>query len=100
VHAQIIRSSAAREQRAEMNQIVIEQVIPALRDEPGCAGAMSFVDRQSGNSMLIVLWATVEDARRTTAWHTPRLREAFSRMAAVSTQKDEAVTIWEVDLRV
>jgi hypothetical protein len=43
MHAQIIRSSTTREQRAEMNQIVIEQVIPALRDEPGCAGAMSFL---------------------------------------------------------
>ena len=100
MHAQIIRSSTTPEQRAEMNQIVIEQLIPALRDAPGCAGVMSFVDRRSGNSMLIALWTTAEEARRPRASHTPSQREAFARLDAVSTEKDEPVTVWEVNLRV
>jgi hypothetical protein len=82
-----------------MDQIVIEQVIPALREELGFAGAMSFVDRQSGDSMLIVLWTTAEHARRPRTWRTPRLREALARMDAISTDGGEPGTIWEVDLR-
>jgi quinol monooxygenase YgiN len=100
LHARIIRSSTTREQRAEIEQIVVEQVIPALRDEPGCAGAISFVDRESGDSMLIVLWTTAQAALRPHAWHTPGVREAFSRMDALSTVSVEPVTVWEVDLRV
>jgi hypothetical protein len=83
-----------------MDKIVIEQVIPALRDEPGCAGAISFVDRESGDSMLIVLWTTAQSALRPRARRTPGVREAFSRMDALSTASVEPVTVWEVDLRV
>jgi hypothetical protein len=44
---------------------------------------MSFFDRRSGDSMMVVLWATVEHAVRSVAWHG---REQDS--------------IWEVNLRV
>jgi hypothetical protein len=60
-----------------------EQLIPVLLEEPGFAGAMSFFDRQSGDSMMVVFWTTVEQARRSVAW-----------------QSREPVTIWDVSVRV
>jgi hypothetical protein len=69
VHAQVIRSS--------------DRLIPALRDEPGFAGAMSFFTRQSGDSMIVVLWTTAEQAVRSVAWHG-----------------HEPDSIWEVSVRV
>lgn len=100
MHAQVIRSSTARERRTELDQLVIEQVMPALREEPGYGGAMSFVDPESGDSMLIVLWRTAEHAQRPRAWHTRSARDALLRMDALSTESGERVSVWEVNLRV
>jgi hypothetical protein len=61
---------------------------------------MSFVDRQSGRSMMIVLWTTPEQARRALAWRDPSVREAFSRMDAVSASRGASLAIWEVNIRV
>lgn len=100
MYARVVRSSTAPERRTELEQIVIAQVIPALRDELGFAGALSFVDPESGDSMLIVLWRTAEDAQRPRAWHTRGARDAFLRLDAFSTERGERVSVWEVDLRV
>jgi len=49
-----------------------------LRQEPGFAGALSLVDRQSGNAILIVLWTTADQA----------------------TGNRVPISLWEVSLRV
>ena len=43
---------------------VTEQMIPALAVQPGYAGALNLVDRDSGHALMIVLWDTEAQARR------------------------------------
>lgn len=74
MHADVIRNGS-REAPDEVDRIVAEEVIPALREEPGFAAALSLVDRETGRSMMIVLWTTVA----TTSGDGP---------------------VWDVDLRV
>ena len=64
MYAQVIEGGTTPELRTKMDSIVTEQLIPALRTEPGFAGALNLVDRDSGNAMMIVLWDTEGQARR------------------------------------
>ena len=50
-----------------MDRIVTGDMVPALQDEPGFAGALNLVDRTSGNALMIILWETEEQARRALA---------------------------------
>lgn len=40
-----------------------EEVLPALREVSGSRGLLALVDRETGKSMGITLWATEEDLR-------------------------------------
>ena len=80
MHAQVIRSRPGRT-GADSDRIVTDELIPAFREEPGFAGALSFVDRRSGDSLLVVLWKTAEQAGRPHGGH-------------------KQVTVWEVNVRV
>jgi hypothetical protein len=80
MHAQVIRSRRGLA-GADSDRIVLDELTPAFHEEPGFAGALSFVDRQSGDSMLVVLWKTAEQARRPLAARGQ-------------------VTVWEVNVRV
>ena len=64
MYAQLIEGGTTPERRAEMDRIVTDEMIPALAAEPGFAGALNLVDRDSGNAMMIVLWETEAQARR------------------------------------
>jgi hypothetical protein len=82
--AQVIRGETATEACDELNAVVREELIPALQDEPGFAGALSLFDRR-GDAMMIVLWDTEEQARR--PWSRCGGR---SRQAKTQGQGDEA----------
>lgn len=82
-----------------MHRIVSDELIPALRDEPGFAGALSLVDPDSGDAIMIVLWRTAEQAQKTlgdngTASLAPLLP------VAGRASDDEPLSVWEVTLRV
>ena len=70
MYAQVIQGGAAPQQRAQMDAIVHEQMIPALNDEPGFTGALNLVDRDSGNAMMVVIWQEEEQG----APAAPRVR--------------------------
>jgi hypothetical protein len=63
-----------------------------LREEPGFVGTFDLVDhRGAGETMVIVLWHTAEQASRSPG---PGLRTALAAIEATST------SVWEVTARI
>ena len=97
MYAQVVQGGAAPEQRAAMDAIVHEQMIPALGDEPGFSGALNLVDRQSGNAMMIMLWETEDQARRPLPEYKPAFLKALASVAAISSGNRAPISIWDVN---
>jgi hypothetical protein len=71
-----------------MHRIVADELMPALRDEPGFAGALTLVNPHTAEGMTIVLWQSAEQAQRTLG------------LAGTSTRDHQPTSVWEVSLRV
>ena len=98
--AQVVQGGTTLERRAEMDQLVVEEMIPALQNELGFAGAMNLVDRETGNGMMIVLWETKEQAERPLPDYGPGFLKALAHIAAISTGNRAPVAVWEVNAKV
>ena len=64
MYAQLIEGGTTPDRRTEMDRIVTDEMIPALHEEPGFAGALNLVDRTSGNALMLILWEQDAEARR------------------------------------
>ena len=83
MYAQLVRSRTTPQERAGVHPIVADELIPALQDQPGFAGALSLVNARTGDTIVIVLWHSAEQARRP--------------LGAVEHQ---STSFWEVTVRV
>jgi len=99
MHAQLIQGGTTPERRAEMDRIVTDELIPALQDEPGFAGALNLVDRDSGNAMMIVLWDSEDQARRPLGEYGGPFLKALAGVTAISTGNRRPISIWDVNAR-
>ena len=99
MHAQVIQGGTTPELRTKMDRIVTDEMIPALRDEPGFAGALNVVDRDSGDAMMIVLWETEAQARRALSEYGAAFLKALASIAAISTGTRNPISVWEVNAR-
>jgi hypothetical protein len=81
MYAQVIRAA----------QVVGDELISALREEPGFVSMFDLVDRRAGETMVIVLWRTAEQASRAPG---PRLRAALAAIDSTAT------SFWEVTARI
>jgi hypothetical protein len=97
MHAQVIEGGTTPELRTQMDRIVTDQMIPALREEPGFAGALNLVDRDSGNAMMIVLWDTDAQARRELSQYGGAFLQALANVAAISTGTRRPISVWEIN---
>jgi hypothetical protein len=100
MYAQLVQGSTTPDQRAEMDRIVSDDLIPALRDEPGFVGTLNLVDRSTGDALMIVLWDSIEHARRPIRQYGRRFVEAVENVAAISTGIRQQTSLWEVNARV
>jgi hypothetical protein len=100
MYAQFVQGGAAPGRRAEMDQVVTDEMIPALRDEPGFGGALNLVDRQSGDALMIVLWETVEQAARPLSEYGSRFLQALAHVMEISSGQRAPISVWEVNARV
>lgn len=83
MYAQLVRSRTTQK-RTDMHRIVSDELLPALRDEPGFAGALKLMNPRTAEGTMIVLSQSAEQARRT-----------------LSANGDHQPTsVWEVTLRV
>jgi hypothetical protein len=99
MHAQVIAGGTTPELRGQMDQIVTDELIPALRTEPGFAGALNFVDRDNGHATMIVLWDTAAQARRELSEYGAAFLKALANVTAISTGNREPMSVWEVNAR-
>jgi hypothetical protein len=99
MHAQVIEGGTTPTMRERMDRIVTDEMIPALRAEPGFAGALNVVDRDSGDAMMIVLWETEAQARRELSAYGCAFLQALANVAAISTGTRRPISVWEVNAR-
>jgi heme-degrading monooxygenase HmoA len=99
MYAQVVQGGTAREQRAAMDRIVRDELLPALREEPGFSGAVSLVDRGTGSAMMVVFWETEAQATRGFSQYGARFKDALAQVARVSTDGQQ-LSVWEVNVRV
>jgi hypothetical protein len=62
--AKLSNRKTTEQTRTEMQRIVSDEVFPALREEPGFAGALSLVNSGTGEAVIILLWHSAEQAQR------------------------------------
>ena len=99
MHAQVVAGGTTPDLRTKMDKIVTDEMIPALRTEPGFAGALNFVNRDNGQAMMIVLWDTEAQARRELSEYGKAFLKALANVAAISTGNRQPMSVWEVNAR-
>jgi hypothetical protein len=99
MYAQVIEGGTTPERREEMDRIVNDAMLPALDAEPGFAGALNIVDRESGDAMMIVLWETEAQARRALPEYGGGFLKALAAVAAISTGTRRPISVWRVNAR-
>ena len=81
--ATVIQGGTTPAQRDEMNQAVIESLIPALVGEVGFRGAVNLEQRSTGHGMMLIFWDTEQQALRPPS--SPALLQALSAVLRIST---------------
>jgi hypothetical protein len=99
MYAQLIQGGTTPDRRAQMDRLVTDEMVPALEAEPGFAGALNLVDRDSGNAIMIVLWETDAQARRPLADYGSAFLKALAGVAAITTGNRQPISVWQVNAR-
>jgi hypothetical protein len=99
MYAQLIEGGTTPDRRDTMDSIVSDEMLPALAAEPGYAGALNIVDRESGNAMMVVLWETEAQARRALPEYGVAFLKSLAGIAAISTGTRKPISVWEVNAR-
>ncbi len=99
MYAQLVEGGTTPERRTEMDRLVTDEMVPALEAEPGFAGALNLVDRESGEAMMIILWDSEPQARRALAEYGSAFLKALAGIAAISTGTRRPISVWEVNAR-
>jgi hypothetical protein len=100
MYAQLVQGGTTPDKRTEMDRIVTDELVPALHDEPGFAGALNLVDRETGNALMLILWETADQANRSLNEYGQRFLKALASIAAISTGNRAPISIWDVNARV
>lgn len=99
MYAQLIEGGTTPDRRHQMDRIVTDDLLPALAAEPGYAGALNVVDRESGDAMMLVLWETEAQARRALPDYGAAFLKALAAIAGISTGTRKPISVWEVNAR-
>jgi hypothetical protein len=99
MYAQLIEGGTTPDRRTTMDRIVTDEMVPALEAEPGFAGALNLVDRETGNALMVILWETEAQARRALSEYGGAFLKALANIAAISTGTRAPISVWEVNAR-
>ena len=99
MYAQLIEGGTTPARRTDMDRIVTDEMVPALEAEPGYAGALNLVDRDSGDALMVILWETEIQARRALSEYGSAFLKALANIAAISTGTRRPISVWEVNAR-
>jgi hypothetical protein len=97
MYAQLVQGGTTPDLRDQMDRIVHEEMLPALELEPGFAGALNLVDRETGNALMLMLWQTREQAQLPLRERGQAFLQALSSIAAISTGNRAPMSYWEVN---
>jgi hypothetical protein len=97
MYAQLIEGGTTPAQRDEMNRIVMEDLIPALQEEPGFTGALNLADEDSGDGLMVILWETEAQARRALGQYGGAFLRALAGIAQISTGVRRPISVWAVN---
>ena len=100
MYAQLVRSRTTDQTCAEVHRIVADELIPALHNQPGFAGALSLVNARTGETIMIVLWHSAEQAHRPLGANGTDVLAALLRVAGTSPGDHQSTSFWEVTVRV
>ncbi|TMC68349.1 MAG: hypothetical protein E6I39_00955 [Chloroflexi bacterium] len=96
MYAQVVQGGAAPEKRDEMNAVVREHLIPALKQEAGFVGAVNLENRDTGHGMMITFWDT--EAQAAGMPTSAAFLQALGRIATVSSGQREPIGVWRVNV--
>jgi hypothetical protein len=99
MYAQVIEGGTTPKLRSQMDRLVTDEMVPALRGEPGFAGALNLVDRHTGNAMMIVLWDNEDQARRALGEYGHAFLKALADVAAISTGTRRPISVWKINAK-
>jgi hypothetical protein len=97
--AQLIEGGTTPARRTDMDRIVTDELVPALEAEPGFAGALNLVDRESGDAMMVILWDTEEQAHRPLGGYGNAYLKALAAIMAITTGTRRPISTWAVNAR-
>lgn len=96
MYAQVVQGGSAPEKRDEMNAVVREHLIPALKQEAGFVGAVNLENRDTGHGMMITFWDTGAQAAGMPT--SAAFLQALGRIAIVSSGQREPIGVWRVNV--
>ena len=99
MYAQLIQGGTTPDHRPEMDRIVTDEMVPALGEEPGFAGALNLVDRETGNALMLMLWETREHAELPIAQRGVAFLRALASISEISSGQRAPISVWEVNAR-
>ena len=89
MHAQVIELQLEPDGLDELERFVRSELVPALREQQGFCGALNLADRERGETLLVLLWETEDEAARPLA----------QRVTGLLAARPCSVTVWEIDKR-
>jgi len=95
MHAMLVQGGTKPELRDDMNRAVVDLLVPALEAEPGFRGAINLEDRVTGEGVMVTLWDTEEQARRTPT--SDAYQRAIAEVFRVSTGQRAPMSFWHVN---
>jgi len=97
MYAQLVEGGTTPELREQMDRIVREEMVPALKLEAGLAGTLDLVDRETGKALMLMLWETREDAELPLRERGSAFLQALGSVMAISTGARAPISLWEVN---
>ena len=97
MYAQLVEGGTTPELREQMDRIVREEMLPALAVEPGFAGTLNLVDRESGKALMLMLWETREYAELPLRQRGPAFLQALGSIMEISTGTRRPNSLWQVN---
>lgn len=99
MYAQVVAGNTPRAAHHELERLIRERVLPALRQQDGFSGMLHLVGSDNDHTMTIVCWETQQQANQPLHDYADSNRETISAFAAISPGCEARISVWEVDAR-
>jgi hypothetical protein len=99
MYAHVASGSTAPAMRPELERLIREQLLPALREEDGFCGALHLVNSDTDHTIMVVCWETEEQARCPQSEYRASSVAAPRAIAAIATEFLGRSSVWEIDAR-